>query len=536
MVGAGLDDDAALNAGAAFVFRHIGEGWVEEAKLIPNDAAEDDVVGYAVAAEDNRVVIGVQPSVVDGRHGKAYVFEYISGVWIETTKLSPSASPLDSDFGSTVATDGEYVVVGAPSEFSVASIGLVYIYQRVDDDWVENSRFGASDNEEGYQDAFGNAVDIDGDTVLAGSVGDEDVPEGTGSVYVFSRVDDAWLESQVLTRDDPNAHPSDSFGFSVAIDDDWAVIGASNHASTPSSPGAAYVFHREDGQWHQYMKLDPGDLEVADRYGQSVAIHGYRILVGARGDDDNGAVHVFEFNGLEWVRTVKLIRTGVSSVSVYGVGGAYGTGGEHGLEELAYLVDLSSSELLADCDGDGVPDECQDMAIVSSDPPHLALDARQPSEPDGSVPAGWQAVDLTFSDTGVCTLTPQHFSVNEVGGDNVPPAIASVEQTGPESVRVTLAEAIQPGAWTVIRHRRSGTGVRLGYLPADVNGDATSSAADVLALIDSLNGLTALPDYATDTDRSGSTTSADLLRLIDLLNGASAFDPWIGVSLPCCPD
>ena len=55
---------------------------------------------------------------------------------------------------------------------------------------------------------------------------------------------------------------------------------------------------------------------------------------------------------------------------------------------------------------------------------------------------------------------------------------------------------------------------------------------DILALIDRLNGVIALPEWSTDIDRDGSAGPQDILRLIDLLNGAGAFEPWNGKSLP----
>ena len=77
----------------------------------------------------------------------------------------------------------------------------------------------------------------------------------------------------------------------------------------------------------------------------------------------------------------------------------------------------------------------------------------------------------------------------------------------------------------------------MGYLPADAGQDGVSAAGDINALINAINlvpGLD-LPIYAADINRSGVTTGADILRLIDLLNGAGDFNPWIAQSLPPCP-
>lgn len=169
-------------------------------------------------------------------------------------------------------------------------------------------------------------------------------------------------------------------------------------------------------------------------------------------------------------------------------------------------------------------------AIVDSDPPNDAIDARQPLCGDW-LPCGWSEVELAF-DGVVAGMQPLDFEVTEEGGTGEAPAVASVEAIGEQTLRVIMTGIIEPGAWTTIRHTPSDTSVRLGFLPGDANGDGMSSPVDILALIDSLNGVVSRPIWSTDIDRSGLATPADILRLIDLLNGAGVFYPWNGVSLP----
>lgn len=171
------------------------------------------------------------------------------------------------------------------------------------------------------------------------------------------------------------------------------------------------------------------------------------------------------------------------------------------------------------------------ISIIASDPADGAIDARQPSNPDGTSPAGWSAVTLTF-DGDPAALTPGDFTVAETGGDGIAPGVLSATPLGGNDLLVALTSAIGAGAWTTLTHTDSGTSVTLGFLPADANGDGTSAAQDLLALIDSLNGVNPLPLRGADIDRTGVAAAPDVLRLIDLLNGAGVYDPWIGVSLP----
>jgi hypothetical protein len=176
------------------------------------------------------------------------------------------------------------------------------------------------------------------------------------------------------------------------------------------------------------------------------------------------------------------------------------------------------------------------VRIIASAPPDSAIDARQPSEPDGSNPAGWSSVDLIFGGpvTDITGLLGATFTVTQEGGEGPPPNVASVTVVEGEerTVRITLDRPITPGTWTTVAHADSGTSVRLGYLPADVNADGTSAPADILAIVDVLNGVTTAPVWSTDVDRSGETLPADVLRVIDLLNGAAAYDSYLNAVLP----
>lgn len=169
------------------------------------------------------------------------------------------------------------------------------------------------------------------------------------------------------------------------------------------------------------------------------------------------------------------------------------------------------------------------LTLVASSPPSGAIDARQTSDPDGSDPAGWDTVDMTF-DGAATAVTPSDFTVTSTSG--AAPTVTGVTPNG-NVATVQLSTFIPAGAWTTITHTPSNTSTRLGYLPGDVTADRTSSPLDILALIDFLNGIgIARPEWSTDLDRSAQTNPADILRLIDLLNGAGALEPWNGATLP----
>ncbi len=121
LIGAFLDDGAALDSGAAYLFdRNLGgpNAWGELTKLVPSDAAEEDRAGYKVDIHGNTAVMGSgwHDAVAD-KAGAAYLFERNRGgtdAWGEVIKLTASDGDIE-DFLSHTGIDlgNGRVVLGA---------------------------------------------------------------------------------------------------------------------------------------------------------------------------------------------------------------------------------------------------------------------------------------------------------------------------------------------------------------------------------------------------------------------------------------
>lgn len=273
-----------------------------QTKLLASDAAPNASMGASAAATVETIVVGAPGA--DGYDGAAYVYEQVTGGWTETVKLTPSAAdPLDGDvFGMSVAISAETVVVGSPRV--LISPGIAYVYDRDQGGsgvWGETATLVAPDGATG--DGFGGCqacsnssqgVSVSGHVAAVGAAMHNG---GAGAVYLYRRDlggPDAWGHSQKLTASD--AAPDDHFGESVALSGDLLVVGASGDDDWGTESGAAYVFERV-GQdaWAQVAKLAPSSPGPGFRFGESVAIFGTRVVVGSPGwQFDTGAAYVFE--------------------------------------------------------------------------------------------------------------------------------------------------------------------------------------------------------------------------------------------------
>ncbi len=290
-------------AGAAYIFeRNQGgkDSWGQVTKITASDGAGGDGFGTSVAVSGHTVVVGAPD---DDGMGSAYVFERNSGgsdTWGQVSKITASDGATGDEFGASVAVSGDTVVVGAPSDES--NTGAAYIFERNEngqDSWGQITKITASDGAGG--DNFGTSVAISIDSVVAGSPGDDDGGESSGSMYVFARNQggaDSWGQVRKMVADDDAA--GDALGTSVVIKGDVAAAGA---PGSNSATGSAYVFYRNQGgvdNWGQVRQLLALDGETGDEFGHSLGFNGDWIVVGAYLEDDvasgAGSIYVFDRN------------------------------------------------------------------------------------------------------------------------------------------------------------------------------------------------------------------------------------------------
>ena len=153
-------------------------------------------------------------------------------------------------------------------------------------------------------DKFGRSVAISDEYVIVGASSDDDNGIVSGSAYVYKWTGSSWLqEAKLLPTDGAEL---EHFGSSVSINGDYAVVGAVFDKNHEVSKGAAYVFKRTGTNWAQEAKLVPSDEETVDEYGASVSIFGDYVIVGSPFDPwADGAAYVFKRTGTNWAQEAK---------------------------------------------------------------------------------------------------------------------------------------------------------------------------------------------------------------------------------------
>lgn len=204
------------------VFERRAATWVESARLQGSDATDGDGYGAAMGSAGEEVLVGAPVFAVG--EGAVYVHERTAGGWIETQKLTPSgvAGAVDlALFGDEIAVEGARAAIGAPRENflgALTSPGAVYVYEREPSGWVEMQRIQAPVPE--LDQLFGSSVALDGERLLVGAPGEGFV---TGAAHVFTLSAGAWVEEAVLIPTSTVAF----LGEEVALSGDIALASSS---------------------------------------------------------------------------------------------------------------------------------------------------------------------------------------------------------------------------------------------------------------------------------------------------------------------
>ncbi len=299
--------DGADHSGSACIFvRAVGD-WTQQAKLTASDAWASDYFSSSVAIDGDTVVIGASGNNHSGESdaGAAYVFVRTNGVWTEQAKLTASDASAGDYFGGSVAIEGEMIVVGASGDDlpNENDAGSAYVFVRTGEDWIEQTKLIASDGLPG--DHFGHAIALDEETMVISASGrDHQGHVGAGAAYVFTRSGDEWTEQSMLTASDASA--GDAFGGRIALHADTALIGATldDHAGGTNA-GSAYVFFQSARGWSEQAKLTASDSAEEDRFGSSLALEDNVALIGAAHKDNgsgiySGSAYIYCRSGQNW--------------------------------------------------------------------------------------------------------------------------------------------------------------------------------------------------------------------------------------------
>jgi FG-GAP repeat len=267
----------ARQSGAVYVFQRSAAGrWTQVADLTGSGEVAGDFFGWAVAIHGGQILVGAPYH--DGT-GAVYSFVRRDGRWRQAAVLRPSGLGDGANLGRAVSLDGQVAVAGAPGPGTGAP-GSGYVFGREPGGrWAEIAHLRPGPGTAG--NLLGWSATLLGPAVVLGAPGQG----AAGAVYVFTRRGGRYAEQAEL---DP-APAGSAFGYSAAAATGLVLIGAQGQ---DHGQGRAYLYRDDGTAWRLVATLTAGEPVANGFFGQSVALDGQRLMIGADGDG-NGAAFIF---------------------------------------------------------------------------------------------------------------------------------------------------------------------------------------------------------------------------------------------------
>jgi hypothetical protein len=264
----GVLDDS--NYGGAYVFIRVGGLWKLQQKIAAPEPDADSVsyFGYTVAVSGDTIAINAS----ENTGTSVYIFNRLDGIWHLQQKI------LGDTYSWSLALDGDNLIIGGQAS------NAARIFVRSNNNWEFKQELVIFDDYSEYinWDYTYWTVAIDGDTIVAGNAGD-DSNNKSGPAYVFKRSGDGtWNLQQKLVVPDSEDNYGD--GISVAVSGDIIAIGRSEKPDSAGREfGSVYVFVLSEDEWVLQERLIAYDGTEGDGFGSSVSISGDKIAVGSYG-------------------------------------------------------------------------------------------------------------------------------------------------------------------------------------------------------------------------------------------------------------
>lgn len=257
-IGAPHDSEHGENSGAVYVVKRDGK-WGSRTKLTASEPTAGGALGWAVAADDNRLLVGAPEASLAGEGpGKAFTFTRAGDQWQPEAKLVAATPSPAAGFGWSVALHGDVAAVGAPyPSYPHAQApgdgphGEVSVFRHSAGTWNLTKTLQATVPRD--DDYFGISVGLSATTLFVGASGDRSSGSGidpdphygdlqeSGAFYLYAEHNSEWSLSNFVKAS--NAKRDALFADRVAISGSTIAVGAmrDNGASTTDS-GRVYVF------------------------------------------------------------------------------------------------------------------------------------------------------------------------------------------------------------------------------------------------------------------------------------------------------
>jgi hypothetical protein len=269
----------------------------ELAQLWPHDFANGNNFGSSLHVEGERLIVGARR--IGNNVGGVYLFNARTGRLQASFRRSTFFN--GDQFGVAVAVRGDEVIASSVRARAEGNFGGKVYRFTIGDERYPDRIFEGEDCSNFNYNMLGEAIDIDGDTLVASGSNAGFCFGGGPAVYVY---DIPTMTRNFVITGNPGTNDN-WFGESISVGDGIIAVGAPYDSTIENRAGVVYLYDQHTGAF--LMELRPDDLESLDEFGASVDIDAGVLAVGCKYVDDGdfsgtGGVYLYALPSGELIR------------------------------------------------------------------------------------------------------------------------------------------------------------------------------------------------------------------------------------------
>jgi len=300
----GVPGVGIIRKGYAAIYQFNGSNWIQTQRLTDPGSTSNDNFGNSVAMSGNFAIVGAATDTVgvNANQGAAFIFQFNGNSWVFMQKITDPGGAASDLFGFSVALSGNNAVVGSLVDDIGANTdqGSASVFHFNGNNWAFVQKLtyptGAA------TDGFGSSIAVSDNFLLIGAFQDDiGANLNQGSACFFKLNGNNWVFNKKVT--DSTGNGDEDFGISVSLSNNFAVIGAPvSHVPVSSTPGAAFAFRFNGNSWDVMDKLTDPFGSPQSLFGNSVSVSGNFLIVGDpfHGPSQVGSAVIYSRVGLQW--------------------------------------------------------------------------------------------------------------------------------------------------------------------------------------------------------------------------------------------
>ena len=319
-VGYGNDDSFGTDTGLVTVFERVGPSWVQHATIVPPSPITDGEFGFELDLRND--ILTVCSRVLHNGELRFAIDRYLRNGqgWDHV-----GSTVIDGLFDTGVDRSVSLLPVGMIAcDPEALPNGVAYFYSDRTRLWQETNVLTRPKQQ--ADDHFGYIVDVSGDTLIAASPTFSD-SINESAVVVLREEEVGYQHEQTITAPPDWVNPV--MFANAAIDGNRLAIPIwGTNPANPQAQKHIVVYTRNGDTWSFDGSGAAFPLPDDSTFGSEVAWAGDHLLVGDANDDDgendSGAIHIFENVKEGWVSFGKVKSPTPSSNQSFGTNFAVG--------------------------------------------------------------------------------------------------------------------------------------------------------------------------------------------------------------------